>query len=112
MHQFKELKVWQKGRVLVKEIYQVSQSFPKEELFGVTSQMRRAAISIPSNIAEGCGRNSDAELARFLDIANGSAFELEPLVILSFDLQFINQMIFEKFDTILNKIQKMIFGLK
>lgn len=112
MHQFKELKVWQKGRVLVKEIYQVTHKFPKDELFGTTSQMRRAAVSIPANIAEGCGRNSDKELSRFLDIANGSAFELETLVILCLDLEYFTQTEFEEFDTALNEIQKMIFGLK
>nr|WP_321353650.1 four helix bundle protein [uncultured Draconibacterium sp.] len=112
MHQFKELKVWQKGRVLVKEIYKATHTFPKDELFGITSQMRRAAVSIPANIAEGCGRNSDKELSRFLDIANGSAFELETLVILSLDLEFLSQDKFEEFDRKLNEIQKMIFGFK
>ena len=98
MHQFKELKVWQKGRVLVKDIYNATHKFPKDEIFGLTSQMRRAAISISANIAEGCGRNSDKELSRFLDIANGSAFELETLVILSLDLEFFSQDEFENFD--------------
>ncbi|WP_372649456.1 four helix bundle protein [Draconibacterium sp.] len=112
MHQFKELKVWQKGRVLVKEIYQATHAFPKDELFGIVSQMRRAAVSIPTNIAEGCGRNSDKELGRFLDIANGSAFELETLMILSLDLEYLSQNKFEEFDAKLNEVQKMIFGLK
>ena len=112
MHQFKELKVWQKGRALVKEVYLLTQNFPKEELFGITSQMRRAVISIPANIAEGSGRNGNADFSRFLDIANGSAFELETLVIRSLDLDFLIQSEFEKFDTWLNEIQKMIFGLK
>ena len=112
MHQFKELKVWQKGRVLVKEIYQATHTFPKDELFGIVSQMRRAAVSIPTNIAEGCGRNSDKELCRFLDIANGSAFELETLMILSLDLEYLSQHKFEEFDAKLNEVQKMIFGLK
>ena len=112
MHQFKELKVWQKGRALVKEVYLMTQSFPKEELFGITSQMRRAVVSIPANIAEGSGRNSNADFSRFLDIANGSAFELETLVILSLDLEFVTRSEFEKFDNGLNEIQKMIFGLK
>lgn len=112
MHQFKELKIWQKSRVLVKEIYKSTKDFPKEELFGITSQMRRAAISIPANSAEGCGRNSDAELGRFLDIANGSAFELEPLIILCFDIEFFTQNDFKSFDATINEIQKMIFGLK
>lgn len=112
MHQFKELKVWQKGRVLVKEIYKVSHKFPNDELFGFTSQMRRAAFSIPANIAEGCGRNSDAELSRFLDIANGSAFELETLMILCFDLEYLTTQQFREFDSKMNEIQKMTFGLK
>lgn len=112
MHQFKELKVWQKGRILVKDIYRATRRFPQDELFGITSQMRRSAVSIPTNIAEGCGRNSDNELSRFLDIANGSAFELETLVILCLDLEFISQDEFDNFDAKLNEIQKMIFGLK
>lgn len=112
MHQFKELKVWQKGRALVKEVYLATKCFPNEELFGITSQMRRAAISIPANIAEGSGRNSNADFSRFLDMANGSAFELETLVILSLDLEYLSQSEFEKFDAWLNEIQKMIFGLK
>lgn len=112
MHQFKELKVWQKGRVLVKEIYQAAHTFPKDELFGIVSQMRRAAVSIPTNIAEGCGRNSNKELGRFLDIANGSTFELETLVILSLDLEYLSQDKFEEFDAKLDEVQKMIFGLK
>ncbi|MCF6333473.1 MAG: four helix bundle protein [Draconibacterium sp.] len=112
MYQFKELKVWQKGRALVKEIYKATHKFPKDELFGITSQMRRAAVSIPTNIAECCGRDSNKELSLFLDISNGSAFELETLVILSLDLEFFTQEEFENFDAKLNEIQKMIFGLK
>jgi four helix bundle protein len=112
MHQFKDLKVWQKGRVLVKEIYLITNKFPKEELFGITSQIRRCSVSIPANIAEGCGRNSDADLNRFLDIANGSAFELEALVILSNDLNFLSKEEFENFDRKINEIQKMIYGFK
>jgi four helix bundle protein len=112
MHKFKELKVWQKGRELVKEIYQATHKFPKEELFGLTSQMRRSAISIPTNIAEGCGRNTGNDLNRFLDIANGSSFELETLVILCFDLDFFSIEQFEYFDAKLNEIQRMMYGFK
>lgn len=65
MNQFKELNVWQKGRELVKDIYKANHNYPKDELFGITSQMRRAAVSIPANIAKGCGRNTDADLNRF-----------------------------------------------
>ncbi|MFW6246210.1 MAG: four helix bundle protein [Tangfeifania sp.] len=112
MHRFKELKVWQKGRELVKDIYKTTHNFPKDELFGITSQMRRSAISIPANIAEGCGRNTGNDLNRFLDIANGSSFELETLVILCLDLDFISQDEFEFFDAKLNEIQRMIYGFK
>lgn len=112
MHRFKELKVWQKGRELVKDIYNTTHKFRKEELFGITSQMRRSAVSIPANIAEGCGRNTGNDLNRFLDIANGSSFELETLVILCFDLEFLSHKEFEYFDTKLNEIQRMIYGFK
>lgn len=112
MHQFKELKVWQKARELVKDIYEATHKFPQDELFGITSQMRRSAYSIPANIAEGCRRNSDADLKRFFDIANGSACELETSVILSYDLEYILKEEVEFFDGKLCEIQKMIFGFR
>jgi|LSQX01.1.fsa_nt_gb four helix bundle protein len=112
MHKFKELIVWQKGMNLVKEIYGITHSFPDNELFGITSQMKQSAISIPSNIAEGCGRNTDKELNHFLNIANGSSFELETLVILSFDLGYLEQEEFNFLDSLLDEIQKMIYGFK
>ena len=112
MHQFKELKVWQKGREFVKEIYLKTANFPKDELFGIISQMRRSAVSIPTNIAEGCGRNSDADLNRFFDIANGSSFELETLLILAYDLDYITQEEFNESEKKINEIQRMIFGFK
>ena len=112
MRNFRELKVWDKSHKLVLSVYRTTARFPQQEQYGLTSQLRRASSSIPTNIAEGCGRNSDNELNRFLDIANGSAFELETLVILSFDLEFYSQEEFEFFDSKLNEIQKMIFGLK
>ncbi len=74
MHNFREMKIWQKARELVIEIYKATAEFPSEEKFALVSQMQRAAVSIPSNIAEGAGRNSDKDFNRFLDIANGSAF--------------------------------------
>ena len=75
MHNYKELKVWQKGMDLVVAVYMLTRKFPKDELFGLTSQLRRAAVSISLNIAEGAGRESDSEFARFLDIALGSTYE-------------------------------------
>lgn len=77
MKDFKSLKVWQKGIKLVIEIYKSTKHFPQEELYGLTSQMRRSSVSIPSNIAEGSGRSSDKDFHRFLEISIGSAFELE-----------------------------------
>ena len=106
------MKVGQKGRTLVEDVYLVTLNFPKEELLGITSQMRRAAISIPANIAEGSGRMSDPDFNRFLDIANGSAFELETPCVLSLDLEFLSHSEFGKLESLLFEIQKMIFGLK
>jgi four helix bundle protein len=86
MNYFKELKVWQKAIELVTNTYLKSQSFPKEEIYGLTSQIRRCAVSIPSNIAEGCGRNTDKDFGRFLVIAFASANELEYQIILKIEL--------------------------
>lgn len=112
MHNFKELVAWQKSRSFVKEIYTVTQNFPKDELFGLTSQIRRCVISVPTNIAEGCGRSTDKELCRFLDIANGSAFELESLLILCADLEFISSDKFTLFNDKLQEVQKLIYSFK
>jgi four helix bundle protein len=89
MKDFRQLKVWQKAHQLALRIYQVTASFPRDEIYGLTSQMRRAATSIPANLAEGCGRNSDAELARFSSMAAGSASELEYHLLLARDLNLI-----------------------
>jgi four helix bundle protein len=88
MHNYKEMKIWQKGRMLVKDIYQLTKNFPSDERFGLTSQARRAAVSIPLNISEGAGRGTDKDFSHFLDMARGSLFELETLIILSSDLEF------------------------
>jgi four helix bundle protein len=87
---FRNLKVWQKAYALTIDVYRVTRAFPKEELYGITSQARRAAVSIGANLAEGCGRNGDAEFAQFSNIAMGSACELEHLLILSQDLGFVS----------------------
>jgi len=89
MKNYRELTVWKSGHALTLVVYQATKSFPKEELFGLSSQMRRAASSIPANIAEGCGRDGDAELKRFLSIALGSACELDYFVLLSAELGYI-----------------------
>lgn len=112
MHRFKELKIWQKSRELVKEIYQATDVLPKTENFGLTSQIRRCVVSIPANIAEGCGRNTNAELNRFLDIAEGSAFELETLIILSTDLKYLNDDSSKLLLSAIDEVQRMIFSFK
>ena len=91
MKDFRDLQVWQKAHDMCLGIYKVTATYPKDERFGLTSQLRRAAVSIGANIAEGCGRGSDADFARFLQIAMGSASEVEYLLQLSADLEFIDQ---------------------
>jgi len=90
MKSHKDLTVWQKSMELVVEIYKISRNYPKDEVFGLVSQMRRAAISIPSNIAEGFGRSYDKETLRFLSTALGSASELETQILISIDLGYID----------------------
>jgi four helix bundle protein len=77
MHKVKELKIWHKAMNITTELYDITKSFPKEEVYGITSQMKRAAVSIPSNIAEGAGRRSELEFRNFLNISNGSSYELD-----------------------------------
>lgn len=89
MGDFRRLKAWQKARSLVNRTYQVTVSYPKHELYGLTSQTRRAAVSIAANIAEGRGKNSDRELGRYAGIAMGSAAELECLFLLATDLKIL-----------------------
>ncbi|MGB8990485.1 MAG: four helix bundle protein [Desulfobaccales bacterium] len=108
MQDFKNLKVWQKGHGLTLEIYRTTETFPGNELYGLTSQMRRSCVSIPANIAEGCGRNSDPEFARFLTISMGSAAELEYHLLLARDLGFITQANYEKLDKDTTEIKQML----
>jgi len=111
-HNFKELKVWKLAIDLSSDIYRVSKHFPKEELFGLTLQIRKCAVSIPSNIAEGCGRGTDAYLINFLNIAQGSAFELETQTIIANNQSYIST---NDWPLLLNKImevQKMIEGFR
>ncbi len=89
MRNFRELKTWQKAHGLILEVYKVTQNFPREELYGLVSQMRRARVSIPANIPEGCGKKGDADFARYLQISMGSASELEYYFLLSRDLGYI-----------------------
>lgn len=111
-HNFKKLDIWKRSRVLVKEIYLVTKSFPREELFGLVSQMRRSSVSIPSNIAEGCGRGTDKQLGQFLDIAVGSNCELETQVYLANDLNLINAETRDRLANELSEIRRMIIKFK
>ena len=97
MHNYKKLNVWISSISLVKNIYNLTRKFPKEEMFVLTQQLRRAAISIPSNIAEGAGRNSNAQFKNFLQISIGSCFEVETQLIISKELEYISE---EELDTI------------
>jgi len=111
MHRFKELIAWQKSRALVKVIYNYTASFPKEEIYGITSQIRRASVSIPTNISEGCGRRTNAQFLNFLDYALGSSIEVENLLILSNDLNFINEENYKLLEAQCLEIQRLIYSL-
>jgi len=109
-HNFRELNVWQKAMDLVVKVYKLSVDFPKEEKFGLTSQIQRCAISIPSNIAEGCGRTSEKELMHFISISMGSCYELETQLILANRLLYVNEIPLSSVMQELIEIQKMLYG--
>ncbi|MEQ8243153.1 four helix bundle protein [Fulvivirga sp.] len=112
MNNYKNLKVWQDAVSLAVNIYKTTNQFPKEELYGLTSQIRRSAVSIASNIAEGSGRNSKKEFNQFLGIAHGSSFELDTQLIIASEVGFLNQEEYLKLSQDLIEIQKMNSGLK
>ncbi len=112
MRNFTKYEVWQLSHNLVLELYSISGTFPKEEQFNITSQLRRACTSIPTNISEGCGRNSDREFNQFLNIALGSASETEYLIILCRDLSLIDALISTQLLEKVNNIKSKIFNLK
>ena len=111
MKDFRQLKVWEKSHQLALAIYKATKEYPKEELYGWTSQIRRASMSIPTNIAEGCGRNTDADFARFLQIAMGSASETEYQLILSRDLEFLSKDSYEKLHNDVEEVKRMLASL-
>jgi len=106
---YRDLIVWQKSMSLAREIYHLTKSFPKEEIYGLTSQIRRCAVSIPSNIAEGKGRGSDKEFVRFLQISLGSLYELNTQLELSYDLSYVKSI--EKNFNLSFEIEKMLNAL-
>ena len=108
MKGFRDLKVWEKAHHLTLQVYKATASFPKEEMFGLTSQIRRAAASIPANIAEGCGRSGDAELGRFLQIAMGSASELEYHLLLTRDLSLLAEKDYGQLTLEVTEIKRMV----
>ena len=112
MHKYKNLNVWNEGRKLVKDIYILTTKFPADERFGLTSQMRRAAVSIISNIAEGAGRRTNGEYRQFLGIANGSAFEVEAQCVVSCDLGFLDEKTLAVIGDRVDHISRMIVKLQ
>jgi four helix bundle protein len=108
---FHELKVWQKAHQLTLAVYRVTAAFPRAELYGLTSQLRRSSSSIPANLAEGCGRSGDAELARFCSIAMGSASELEYLLLLAKDLDLLNPKDYEELAPRAVEVKRMLTAL-
>lgn len=111
MRDFHNLQIWKRSHELTKEIYSATRLFPKEEMFGLTSQIRRAVSSIPTNIAEGCGRGSNADFSRFLQIAVGSASEVEYQLLLVYELGYIQEDNYNKFSKEVVEIRKMIVTL-
>ena len=111
MKDFKELKVWSKAHELTVLIYSLTRSFPRDEMYGMTSQVRRSAASVGANIAEGCGRHSDGEMVRFLQIARGSASETEYHLLLARDLGFLHEADFRKAQQRVAEVQRMLTSL-
>jgi four helix bundle protein len=112
MHNFKELNIWKRSVDLAVKVYQLVQDFPKEEKFGLTSQITRCAVSIGSNIAEGAGRNTDKDFNNFLGIALGSSFELETQLIIATKIGIIDDEKFKSISSEILQVQKMINGFK
>ncbi|MBO3698750.1 four helix bundle protein [Roseivirga sp. E12] len=112
MHNYKELKVWKRAIDFAQLIYQTTKDFPAEEKFGLISQLRRAAVSVPSNIAEGAGRNTKGEFGQFLGIASGSLCEIETQTIIAKNLELIGKEAFESISEEIDHLQRMLFNLK
>ncbi len=111
MQDYKKLKVWEKGHGITLDLYRLTASFPKEELYGLASQLRRSCASIPANISEGCGRGSNMDFGRFLQIALGSAFETEYHLLLAHDLGYIELVEYQKLSSEILEIKQMLSGL-
>lgn len=112
MHKIHELKIWQKAIELATDVYNATSTFPKEETYGLVSQIRRCTVSIPSNIAEGAGRNSNGEFCHLLGISNGSSIELQTQLIISNKLKMIDDTTLNHLIQCINEIQKMNYKLQ
>jgi len=108
MKDFRNLKVWEKAHALTLSVYRVTKAFPPQETYGLTNQIQRAAVSIPANIAEGCGKSGDADFGRYLQIAMGSSSELEYLLLLSHDLGYLSDEEYQSLSGILIETRKML----
>lgn len=111
MKSYKDLLIWQRSKTLVVTVYKIVSKFPKEELFALTSQIKRCSISVPSNIAEGWGRDTNKNFINFLNIAKGSLYELETQLIIASDLKYIEISTAEEISIEINEISKMIVSL-
>jgi len=112
MHNFRKLDIWIKSVNFVTEIYRVTEILPSKEKYGLISQLERAAVSIPTNIAEGSAKTSNKDFARFLEMAIGSAYEVETELVVSFNLEYINKDSYEKLQNELVILEKMITAFK
>ena len=112
MHNYKELKVWQKSIDVTVKVYKISSQFPDSERFNLISQTRRSTVSIPSNIAEGVGRNTNGEFNHFLGISSGSSFELETQMVVAQKLNYLTKETLDDFSKEIQEIQKMIFSFQ
>ncbi len=110
MRDYLKLEIWQIGRQVTKDVYSITRKFPKSEIYGLTSQMRRTAVSIPSNIAEGCGRDSIKEFIQFLRVSFGSVWELETQFYIALDIDYINNVEFEKIMKELDELSKKLWA--
>jgi len=110
-HSYKDLIVWQKSRVLASEVYRVTQLFPKSELYGLTSQLRRSAVSVASNIAEGQGRLTKGEFQQFLGHARGSLLELETQLAIAVDLNYLEKEHFASLEDRISEVNRLLNGL-
>ena len=108
MKDFREMQVWHKAHKLALKVYKLTATFPKKEIYGLSSQIKRAAVSVPTNIAEGCGRGSAKELRQFLKISMGSASEVEYQILLSYELHYIDREIYENLNSDIQEIKKML----